>query len=133
MLRERRSDIALFVEHPVYSIIKMWSVLILVDLFWLAIIFPNCMCKSYIFDILGGLGRRQLYCSFLEHPAYSFSKMYSSLILVFFYFNLPLLIQSTCVKVTFLTFRCSTKEAVILLRLSSTMYTVFSKCKMSWI
>ena len=37
--------------------------------------------------------------SYVEHPAYSFSKMYSVLILVF---DLPLFTQSACLKVTFL-------------------------------
>ena len=51
----------------------------------------------------------------------------------FFYFNWLQLIQRESAKVTFSwNFRCSTKEAVLLLRLWSTVYIVFSKCKLSW-
>ena len=50
-----------------------------------------------------------------------------------FYFNLSLFTRSACVKVTFFwNFRCSAKDAVILLRLWSTMYIAFLKCKVSW-
>ena len=69
---------------------------------------------------------------FVEPHVHSISKMYNVLILVF-YFDLPLLIQSACVKVKFSwTSRCSVKEAVILLRSWSTLYIAFSKCKVSW-
>ena len=68
----------------------------------------------------------------MEPPVYSFSKMYSVLILVF-YFDLPLLIQSACVKIKFSwTSRCSAKEPVILLRSWSTLYIACSKCKIPW-
>ena len=57
----------------------------------------------------------------------AFSKL--SVLILFFYFDLPLLNQSAGVKVTFsLNFRRSTKEAVLLLLSWSTMYTAFSKC-----
>ena len=46
---------------------------------------------------------------------------------------MPILIQSACVKVNFSwNFRCSAKEAVILLRPCSTLYIALSKCKVSW-
>ena len=44
VLREGSSDIASFVEHPVYSISKMHSVLVLVFLFWFTTIHPKSMC-----------------------------------------------------------------------------------------
>ena len=67
--------------------------------------------------------------SFVESSVYSISKMYSVLILVF-YFDLPPLIQSACVKVKFSgTSRCSAKEAVILPRSRSTLYIAFQSVK----
>ena len=69
---------------------------------------------------------------FVEHPVYSSFKMYSVLILVF-YFDLPLLMQNVCLKVKFSwTSRRSAKQAVILLHSWSTLYIAFSKCKVSW-
>ena len=85
--RERGSDIASFVEHPVYSIFKMYSVLILVFWVWFATVHPKCMYKSNLFL------KFQVFCeggnftaSFVEHPVFSNFKMYSVLMLVF-YFN----------------------------------------------
>ena len=61
----------------------------------------------------------------VEHVVYS--KVYSILILVF-YFDLPRLIQSTCVKVNISSnFRCSAKEAMMLLCLRGTLYITFSE------
>ena len=45
VLRERSSDIAFFVEHPVYSIFKMYSVLILVFYFDLPILIESTYIK----------------------------------------------------------------------------------------
>ena len=39
----------LFLEHPVYSISKMFNVLILVFIFWFDTIHLKCMWKSQIF------------------------------------------------------------------------------------
>ena len=51
----------------------------------------------------------------------------------FFYFNLPVLAESAYIKVNFSrNFKCSTKEAVILLLSLSTLYIAFSKCIVSW-
>ena len=49
VLREKSSDIALFVEHPVCSNFKMYTVLILKILFCFATINPKCICKSQFF------------------------------------------------------------------------------------
>ena len=49
MLHEWFSDIASFVEHPVYSIFKMYSVLFLVFWFWFATVCPKCKYKSHLF------------------------------------------------------------------------------------
>ena len=49
VLRERGSDIASFVEHPVYSIFKMQSVLILVVLFDLSL-FTQSVCIKDIYS-----------------------------------------------------------------------------------
>ena len=67
--------------------------------------------------------------SFVEHHVYSNFKMYSLLILVF-YFYLPLFTQNVSVKVVYSwTFRCSTKEAVILPYSWSTLYIAFQNVK----
>ena len=76
--------------------------------------------------------RKNDIASFVEHPAYSNFKMYSALIL-FFYFNFPLFTQNSSLKVIYSwNFTCSLKGAVILLGSWSTLYTEFLKCKMSW-
>ena len=70
--------------------------------------------------------------SFMVHSVCNNFKRYSVLILVFFYFDLPQLIQGAFVKVTFFgNFKCSALEALMLLRLWSTMYKTFSKYKVS--
>ena len=91
------------------------------------------MHKNHFFSKLHALreGSNNI-ASFVKHPACSIFKMYSVLILVFC-FDLLLLIQFACVKVKFCwTSRCSAKQAVTLLRSWSTLYTAFSKCKVSW-
>ena len=66
---------------------------------------------------------------FKEHPGYSNFKMYGLLILVF-YFYLPLFTQNVSVKVIYSwTSRCSAKEAVILLRSWSSLYIAFQTVK----
>ena len=49
VLRERSSDTDSFVEFPVYSNFKLYSVLILVLVFWFATIHPTWMCKGKFF------------------------------------------------------------------------------------
>ena len=55
MLRERSSDIPSFFEHPIYSNFKMYSLLILLFLFWFTTIHPKYFCKrhfSWKFQVL---------------------------------------------------------------------------------
>ena len=46
---ERASDISLFVEHPVFSSLKMYSVLILLFLFIFATFHSKHFCRSHFF------------------------------------------------------------------------------------
>ena len=87
VLRKRSSDIVFFVEHPVYSNFKMYSVLILVFLFWFATIPQKCCKNLSFFEILRALRKKQWHhiASFVEHLAYSIFKMYSVLILGFWF------------------------------------------------
>ena len=86
MLREGSSVIASFVEHPVFSNFKMYSVLRLVFYFNFATINPNCMCKSPLFLKFQVLREGSSFtASFVEHPVCSNFKIYSVLILVFLY------------------------------------------------
>ena len=53
--------------------------------------------------------------------------------LIFCYFNLPLLTQTLCIKLIYSwNFMCTAKEAVILLLSWSTLYVAFSKCIVYW-
>ena len=133
VLYERSSDIASFVEHSVYSIFKMCIVSWFVFWFWFATTHSKCMYKRHLFSKFYVLHESSTnIASFVEHSVCSNFKMYSVLILVF-YFNLLQLIQSACVKVNFSwNFRCSAKEAVILVRSWNTLYIAFLKCKVSW-
>ena len=110
VLRERSSTIASFVEHSVYSISKMYSVLILVFWFWFVTVYPTCMYKSHLF--LQFLVRREGSC------------------FIWSWITLYVAIHSACVKVTFLwNSRCSAKEVVISVLLSwSTLHIAFPKC-----
>ena len=135
VLHKESSFTASFVEHPVYSISKMYSIPILAFWFWFATVYPKSMYKSNLFLKFQVLRKWSSFiASFVGHPVCSNFRMYSVLILVFFYFNVLQLIQSACVKVNFSwNFRCSAKEAVILLLSWSTLYIVFPKCIVSWI
>ena len=128
MLRERSSNIASFIEHPVCSVFKMYSVLILVFWFWYATTNPNCMCKSHLllkFQVLHE--GSNVAASSMEHPVYSIFKMHRVLIYSFIYV-LPGFTLSECVEVNFSwNFRCSGKGDVILLRSWSTLYIAISK------
>ena len=88
MLRERSSDIASFMEHPSNSILKMYSVLILVFWFLFETVQPKFVCKTQIVLNLQVLREGSSdFASFLEHPVYSNLKLYRILFLVFlFYF-----------------------------------------------
>ena len=115
------NNTASFEEHPVYSISKMYSVLILIALFSFATDHPKCICKSNFFLKFQVEGSSVI-ASLVEHPVCSNLEMYSVLILDFC-FNLSLLMQSPCVKIIFSwSFRCSAKEAVILLISLNALY-----------
>ena len=163
MLREGKKDIAFFVEHPAYSNLKMYSVLILFLLFWFRTIHPKYFYKSNFFLKFLVLSERcSDIASFVEHPVYSSLKIYS---FSFIYFVLSILNQSECVKVEHPVynifemysiliivlfvlplfsicecvefnfswkFRCSGKGAVILTLWWNTLYLAFSKCIVSW-
>ena len=113
-----------------YSIFKIYSVLILVVFFWFVTINPNCKCKSHFFWKLQMLrGESSVTESFVEHRVYSIFKRYSILILVF----CILIFQSASVKVNLSwNFKCSAKEAVLLLRSWSTLYIAFLKGRLFW-
>ena len=90
------------------------------------------MYKKYLFLNFQVLRERSSdIVSFVEHPVYSSFKMYGLLILVF-YFYLPLFTQNVSVKVVYSwNFRSSVKEAVVLLHLWSTLYLALWKCIVS--
>ena len=83
MLHEGSSFIASFVEHPVCSNFKIYSVLIRVFLFELTTINPKYICKSRLFLKFQVLREGcSFVASFVEHPVCSSFKMYGVLILV---------------------------------------------------
>ena len=93
MLRERSSDIASFVEHPAFSNLKMYDVLIFLFLICFATFCPKSLCKSYFLEILGALlSWSTLYIAF--------SRCIVSLY-YFFYFVLPCFTQKNFCKVIF--------------------------------
>ena len=119
----RKKRYCFFREHPAYCNLKMYSVLILFLFFWFPTIHPKCFCKSHFFLKFQVLHERSsVIASFMEHPVCSNFKMYSELIL-FFYFDFPLFTQNASAKVIYSwNFKCSPKEAVILLLPWSSQY-----------
>ena len=86
VLPEGSSFVASFVEHPLCSSFKMYSVLILVVLFWFVNINPKSVYKRDLILKFQVLHERTRYiASFLENPACSNFKMYSILILIFWF------------------------------------------------
>ena len=86
VLREGSSFIASFVEHPVCTNFKMYSVLILVFIFWFVSIYPKCVYERHLiskFQVVQE-GSSDI-ASFVEHPVSTSFKMYSVLILVFWF------------------------------------------------
>ena len=84
VLCERNSDIASFVERPLYSIFQMYSLLNLLFFFGFATIHPRCFCNSQLFFKFYLLRKRSSnISSFLEHPVFSNFRIYSFLILFF--------------------------------------------------
>ena len=131
---ERSSDIASFVEHPVFSSLKMYRALILLFLFCFATFYPKNFSKSHFFLKSYVLRQRSSdIASIVEHPVHSNLKTYSCPNSSFIYFVLPRLTQSKCVKVIFSwNFRCSAKGDLILLLLRSTPYVAISECILFW-
>ena len=109
MLRERSSAIALFVEHPVCTSFKMYTILILFFYFFIFILFCNYLLKEN-FEITGAPWKNECYCifprapcikqlrnvecphtrvlfwfDFPEHPVYSYFEVFSVLILEFLF------------------------------------------------
>ena len=131
LLREGSCFIASFVEHPIYSDFKMYSVLILVVLFWFIDIYPKCVKKKHLFSKFQVLhkGSRDI-ASFVEHPVSSNFKMYGVPILVFWFQFAT--INPKCIFDFSWNFRCYAKEAVLLLLSWSTMYVAILKCIVFW-
>ena len=129
VLRKRTNVIGSFPEHPVYSNFEMFSVLILGPSFWFTVAYPKSMCKSnLVFVNLGALRRKK------KILPLSWSTLYiaiSKCIVCWFYFfnfNFSLFTQNACMKVIYSwNFRCSPKEAVILLLSWSTLYIAILK------
>ena len=109
MLRERSSAIALFVEHPVCTSFKMYTILILFFYFFIFILFCNYLLKEN-FEITGAPWKNECYCifpraacikqlrnvecphtrvlfwfDFSEHPVYGYFEVFSVLILGFLF------------------------------------------------
>ena len=82
VLRDGSSFIASFVEHPVCTNFKMYSVLIQAFLFELTTINPKCIFQLFLKFQVFREGS-SFVASFVEHPVCSNFKMYSVLILVF--------------------------------------------------
>ena len=134
--RKRSSDIAYFVKHPVYSILKMYSLLILVFLFWFTTIhlrwFTQRECvKVTFFEIPGAPRKNHCYCIFPGAPYIAILKCLVSWHQGFYYdlisrsnlyaaisksidFDFPLFTQNASITVIYSwNFRCCPKEAVI--------------------
>ena len=108
----------------------MYSVLILVILFWLATIYPKCMYKSNFFLKFWVLRERSSnIISFFEQPQYSNFKMYSVLILFFFYFEYPPFTKRACIKIIVEAVREGNRERSSVIT-SFVEQPVFSNLKM---
>ena len=70
--------------------------------------------------------------SFMERSVCSISKMYSVLVLVLLFLFATIHPKCMCKSHFFKNFRCSAKEASILVLLWSALYIVFPKCIVSW-
>ena len=114
MFCKKGSNIAFFLcmEHHVYSIFKTYIVLILAFFTLISHYLPKVWCKSqFFFHLLGVPQRKQCYC---------------------FFCGVSGMQQFQCLKATsFLNFRCSVKEPVILLFSCCILYIAFAKCIVS--
>ena len=153
VLRERTNVIASFPRYPVYIDFEMFSVLILGFLFWFVMTYSKSMCKSNLFfvilasfillyhvwtkvnvwnffflEILGVPQKEQWYYFF---HVYRIFKMYSVLIIDLFMFCRASPKWMYRIQFSWI-FRCSGKEAVILLRSWSDLYIAVSKHLVSY-
>ena len=112
---KRNSDIAYFVEYPVYSILKMYSLLILVLLFWSTTIHSKWFCKSHLFLKFWVLCERSSAIAlFVEHPLCSSFKMYAVLIVFFVLFCFATIYSKRmCKSHFFWNSRYSAKEPML--------------------
>ena len=95
---KRSNDFAYFVEHPVYSTLKMFlSLLLLFFIFWFSTVHSNDSVKVIYFW--------NFRCSAKGSVLDSSFKMYAVLILFFLNFVLQVFTQRERVKVTFLKFQ----------------------------
>ena len=118
MFRERSSDVASFVEEPLYSNFKMYGTLFLV------LITLICYYLLKVNDCITVIHSWQFLCSMKEPVILLLSwKPFC------FAFVHP---TSFCNSDFFLNFSCFTKKALILLLSWSTLYKTISKCIVSW-
>ena len=91
MLRERKNDIASFVEHPAYSNFKMYTALILFFYFNFPLFTQNSSLKviyswNFTWSVKGAVILLRSWSTLhTEHPVCSILKIYSALILVFWF------------------------------------------------
>ena len=105
VLHQRRSDIASFVKQPVYSIWKMYSVLILVFLILICHYSPKEHVQKSLFLKFEFLREISSFiASFVEPLIIAFS-IYKMSTFQFFYFNALQLIQSACGKKNFFSLK----------------------------
>ena len=83
----KKAEILLLSWSTLYIVISksLYSVLILVCLFWFATILPKYMCKTNFFVQIWERSKFGNIASFVEQPKYSLFKMYCVLILSFLF------------------------------------------------
>ena len=96
MLLEGNGFTTSFVDHPICSNFKMYSVLI----FWFASINRKCISKIQFFKKILLLHEgSSIIASLVEHPVYNIFKMQSVLSWFWlFYFDLLIFTKSVCIK-----------------------------------
>ena len=83
MLRERSSYIASFMEHPAYSIFKIYIIIYLYLFFWFATICQRlCIKESYSQNFRCSVKKSSDIISFVDHPVYSIFMLKIVMILV---------------------------------------------------
>ena len=124
VLHERGIDIFLFVEHHIFSIFNVQSVLILDCWFYFVTSYPKSICKTFIFS------KFYVFCKKSNDVDMAPWKM----AWIFVDYDLPLLTRIPCTKHTNCeNSRSAAKEASILLRFWSNLSIISSKWQISWI